>query len=76
MLEKPWSTRVRVYVFGVLVLPLIAGTAEALRVASSDSDGNGVLLSAFLAALWTFAGFVVLFNVVELIIRIRRNPSR
>lgn len=46
MLEKPWSTRVRVYVFGVLVLPLIAGTAEALRVAGSDSDGNGVLLSA------------------------------
>lgn len=47
MLERPWSTRSRVYVFGVL-----------------------------LSALWTFAGFVVLFNVLELIIRIRRNPSR
>lgn len=71
MLGRSWSTRVRVYVFGVLALPLIAGIAGAL---SADNPGDDVVLSAFLAALWTFAAFVVLFNVVELVSRFRRKP--
>lgn len=74
VLKKPWSTRSRVYVVGVLVLPLIAGIAGALSVHNPVEHGDDVVLSAFLAALWAFAAFVVLFNVVELVNRFRRKP--
>ncbi|MCW2767279.1 MAG: hypothetical protein JWO11_3238 [Nocardioides sp.] len=62
--RRPGRLRARAYAVGAVVGLLVAGLLGALSAADADSDG--AVLSGFLAALWAFATYVVLVNVVEL----------
>jgi hypothetical protein len=67
----PGRIRATWYVAGAIALPVVAWVVGALSAAEGDSDGR--VLSGFLAALWTFATFVVVVNVVELALLLRRR---
>jgi hypothetical protein len=70
----PGLIRASWYVAGAVVLPLLAWMVGALSAGDGDADGR--ILSGFLAALWTFATFVVAVNVVELTLLVRRRRHR
>lgn len=67
----PGRIRARWYVVGAVALPVVALVAGASSAADGDTDGR--VLSGLLAALWTFATFVVVVNVVELVLLLRRR---
>jgi hypothetical protein len=61
--------RARAYAVGAITVPVVAWAIGALSAGDNDSDG--AVLSGFLAALWSFATYVVLVNVVELSMLLR-----
>jgi hypothetical protein len=70
----PGLIRARWYAAGAVLLPLLAWVLGALSAGDGDSDGR--ILSGSIAALWTFATFVVAVNVVELALLLRRRRVR
>jgi hypothetical protein len=71
---RPARMRARGYAIGALTVPVVAWVLGALTAADGDSDG--AVLSGFLAALWSFATYVVLVNVVELAMLLRTVETK
>jgi heme A synthase len=66
--------RARWYAIGAVAVLAVAWVLGALSARSGDPDG--AVLSGFLAAIWSFATYVVLVNVVELTLLLRASGQR
>jgi len=73
-LRSRWRLRARWYAIGAVAVLGVAWVLGALSARSGDSDG--AVLSGFLAAIWSFATYVVLVNVVELTLLLRTSGRR